>query len=332
MGRPYRGDPAVSTTPVRRDQSVGMSTAPTGGTRIEGTVLDHVAHAVPRWQDAWHRYATDLGAEWNSGGPGTGFAPAQLRFANAARVEVLMPWDVEVNDFLSRFLAASGPGPHHLTFKVPDLADAVERARAFGIEPIGISYADPEWMEAFLHPKLATGVVVQLAQQLHSWQSPAPDDYPSERRRLADGSGTVPPAALLSVCHVVADLDGALALFGGLLDGRVTDEGSADGLRWADLAWPGPLALRLVGPAGDTPDGPVSRVLGGAPGHVHHLRMDVVEPAGVPDALPATSPFATLGGPGTGDGVFEVAAGDNNGLGIVLRPRTAASGPGPVDR
>ena len=61
------------------------------GRPIEGYRLDHVAHAVPRWQDVWDRYATDLGAEWNSGGPGPGFAPAQLRFANGARVEVLMP-------------------------------------------------------------------------------------------------------------------------------------------------------------------------------------------------------------------------------------------------
>ena len=173
-----------------------MSTASPGTDRIEGTVLDHVAHAVPRWQDAWGRYATDLGAEWNSGGPGTGFAPAQLRFANDARVEVLMPWDVEENDFLARFLATSGPGPHHLTFKVPDLARAVQQTRAFGIDPIGISYEDPEWFEAFLHPKVATGVVVQLAQQQNAWRSPPPDDYPTERRRRAAGPGTVPPAAL----------------------------------------------------------------------------------------------------------------------------------------
>ena len=56
-----------------------------------GAVLDHVAHAVHRWQDVWHRYATDLGAVWSSGGPATGFAPASCEFANGARVEVLMP-------------------------------------------------------------------------------------------------------------------------------------------------------------------------------------------------------------------------------------------------
>src|SRR5665213_2365264 len=75
------GQAPVSTTPVATDQAVAMSTAHTEGTGIEGTVLDHIAHAVPRWQDVWGRYATDLGASWSSGGPGPGFAPAQLRFA-----------------------------------------------------------------------------------------------------------------------------------------------------------------------------------------------------------------------------------------------------------
>jgi hypothetical protein len=120
-----------------------MSITPGEGPRIEGTVLDHVAHAVHRWQDVWLRYATDLGSVWASGGPGPGFAPGQLRFANGARVEVLMPWDVEVNDFLSRFLARNGPGPHHLTFKVPNLKQALEQVRSTGVEPIGVNLSDP---------------------------------------------------------------------------------------------------------------------------------------------------------------------------------------------
>ncbi|HEY4946504.1 MAG TPA: VOC family protein, partial [Acidimicrobiales bacterium] len=165
----------------------------TSGVTIAGTVLDHVAHAVPRWQDVWTRYAVDLGAEWNSGGPGPGFAPAQLRFGNGARVEVLMPHRVEVNDFLDRFITNNGPGPHHLTFKVPDLQAALERVVEAGFEPIGVDVSDPEWKEAFIHPKRATGVVVQLAEQRIPWVSPPPDDYPTERRRRPDGSGPAPP-------------------------------------------------------------------------------------------------------------------------------------------
>ncbi len=187
-------------------------------------------------------------------------------------------------------------------------------------------------MEAFLHPKSATGVVVQLAQQRIAWGSPAPEDYPTGRRLRADGSGPVPPAALVSVCHVVADLEGAMALFAGLLDARVSDRGTADGWDWVDLTWPGPLGLRLVGPERGAPDGPVTAALGDRPGKVHHLRVSVEEPARVPDAVPATSRFATLGGPGEADGAFEVSRDDNLGLGIVLYPAPGAPGPVPVDR
>jgi catechol 2,3-dioxygenase-like lactoylglutathione lyase family enzyme len=305
-----------------------MSPAPSQKTRIEGTVLDHIAHAVPQWHDVWHRYATDLGAEWNSGGPGPGSAPGQLRFANGARVEVLMPWDVEVNDFLSRFLAANGPGPHHLTFKVPDLADAIERVRAFGIEPIGIDFSHPEWLEAFLHPKLATGVVVQLAEEHESWSSPAPDDYPTSRRQCADGSGPVPPGSLLRVCHVVADLDSARALFAGVLGGRVVAEGTSAGFRWVDLAWPGPLGVRLVGAHGDSSTGPVTAWLGVLPGRIHHIAFEVVEPEGVPGAVPATSVFA-LAEAADGTSAWEIDRDANAGLGLVLLPSGTGLGATP---
>ncbi len=309
-----------------------MSTSPTGGPAVPGAVLDHVAHAVPRWHDVWDRYATDLGAVWASGGPGPGFAPGQLQFANGARVEVLMPWNVDVNDFLARFLARSGPGPHHLTFKVPDLAAAIDAAGRFGIEPINVDRSDPEWMEAFLHPKQAGGIVVQLAEAPHPWSSPPPDDYPTGRRLRLDGSGPTAPATLERVCHVVADLPAALALFGGLLAGEVTDEGSDGGLDWVDLRWAGPLGLRLVGAAHPGAPGAVGDWLGGMTGRVHHLAFETEEPGAVPGVVPAAPGIATLGTrPGPGAPV-EIPPGDNQGLRIVLRGSAVSSDHAPVDR
>ena len=286
---------------------------------LTGVVLDHVAHAVRRWQDVWPRYAVDLGAEWESGGPGPGFAPGQLRFANGARVEVLMPHDVHVNDFLDRFLTASGPGPHHLTFKVPDLASALEAARRVGLDPIGIDLSDPGWLEAFIHPKQATGVVVQLAQATNSWNSPPPDDYPTERRRRRHGSGPVPAAALHRVTHAVADLGAATDLFVDLLGGTVVDERRHAGHRWADVAWGGPLGLRLVAPVDPSEPSSLVHWLGGRTGRVHHLGLAVEEPEGLPDAGPvaseAGSPPGVEGDPG-GSWVIEPEA--NHGMRLVL--------------
>jgi hypothetical protein len=251
------------------------------GVTIEGTVLDHVAHAVHRWQDVWGRYATDLGAEWSSGGPGPGFAPSQLRLANGALVEVLMPNDVHLNDFLHRFLNASGPGPHHLTFKVPDLTAAIEQARRVGLEPIGIDRSDPEWMEAFIHPKQATGVVVQIAEATTAWSSPPPDDFPTGRRQRRDGTGPVAAASLLRVTHAVTDFDAASAVFVDLLGGTVVDVGARGDEQWVDLTWDGPLGLRLVSPIGP---GPLARWIGGRAGRIHHLQLTADEPAGLPGA------------------------------------------------
>jgi catechol 2,3-dioxygenase-like lactoylglutathione lyase family enzyme len=286
------------------------------GETIDEAVFDHVAHAVHRWQDVWSRYATDLGAEWSSGGPGLGFAPCQLRFANGARVEVLMPNDIHLNDFLHRFLAASGPGPHHLTFKVPDLTEAIDKARGVGLEPIGIDRSDPEWMEAFIHPKQATGVVVQLAQAPHGWTSPPPDGFPSERRQRHDRTGPIAAGSLTRVTHAVSDLGAATALFVDLLGGAVEDEGTGERHHWIDLAWQGPLALRLTSPTGHSTTDPLVEWIGGRTGRIHHLELTTDEPEGLPGAVAADRPL-----PGIGDGTTErwvIEPQANEGLRLVV--------------
>jgi hypothetical protein len=238
---------------------------------IDGVTLDHVAVAVESWAEAWPRYAVGLGGGWSSGGQNVGFAPAQLRFANGGRVEILQPWRSEDNPFLRRFLDRHGPGPHHLTFKVPDLASALDQGRAAGFSPVGVDLSNADWKEAFLHPRQATGIVVQLAQATYAWESPPPEGFPTSRPHAA--------ASLVRVTHAVADLDTALALFEGLLGGRRTTRASAPDRTWefADLEWPGPPRLRLVSPTSDA-GGPIPRAgtplgawLGELSGRVHHL-------------------------------------------------------------
>ncbi len=96
------------------------------GTVIAGTYLDHLAVAAETWDDLWPRYRTDLGGGWVSGGPTYGFASAQVRYANGMKIEALMPFEWERNDFLRRFLDHRGPGPHHMTYKVPDIEVAID--------------------------------------------------------------------------------------------------------------------------------------------------------------------------------------------------------------
>jgi methylmalonyl-CoA/ethylmalonyl-CoA epimerase len=288
---------------------------------IEGAVLDHVAHAVPRWPDVWARYAVDLGARWTSGGQGRGFAPAQLQFANGGRIEVLMPHDPHLNDFLQRFLSASGPGPHHITFKVPDLTIAVARARSAGIEPIGIDRSDPEWMEAFLHPRAATGVVVQMAEAYGTWSSPAPDDYPTTRRQRLDRTGELPAAAFTWIVHAVADLDSALALFVGLLGGQVVNSGERPDHAWVEVTWSGAPGLRLVAPTPGSPPGQLSEWLGARTGRIHHLEFVADEPSTITGAVPATKGLVGLDIDDADSRYWVIGRDSNAGLQLVISGR-----------
>lgn len=234
--------------------------------------LDHVAVALERQDDAWPRYAGDLGGTWVSGGATPGFFAGQVRYRNGMKVEVLEPFRPDLNDFLRRFLDHRGPGPHHLTFKVPDLAAALDDVEAAGYRPVGVDLRDPMWKEAFIHPKDGPGVVVQLAQAAGEWSSPPPEHFPAARREAA---------TLLRVTHAVTDLDDGLRLFAALLQGETVAKGDDNGDPWIELAWPGPGRLRLVTPG--SPASPLTSWIGDGAGRLHHIAFAVDEPATVSD-------------------------------------------------
>jgi methylmalonyl-CoA/ethylmalonyl-CoA epimerase len=265
---------------------------------ISDTLLDHVAVAVEHRADAWPRYAGDLAGRWRSGGTGAGFAPSQLEYADGKKIEILRPYRTEENDFLRRFLDRSGPGPHHLTFKVGDIEDALAEATEAGYAPINVDLTDPTWKEAFLHPRDATGVLIQLAQSEGDWRTPAPDDFPAPR--------TPQPADLVHVAHAVASLDEGLRLFSGVLGGRQEARGSADHHRWVDVAWPARGRVRLVAPS--TEGSPLWSWLGARAGRVSHLGFACEDPGGVSGARPR------------GGSAWSVAPADNLGVGLVLVP------------
>jgi hypothetical protein len=261
--------------------------------------LDHVAIALERRSQAWARYARDLGGGWAGGGPGGGFVFSQLQFANEMKVELLEPHDVSENDFLRRFLDRSGPGIHHLTFKVADFEAAVDASSAAGFEPVGVTRDDPNWREAFLHPKSACGIVVQLAYagQDDDWddEEPEPADLPPAARR---------PASLDRVVHYVADLGAARSLFEGLLGGRPVGEGSDVTGSHVELAWSGPGRIRLLQPSRGTAD---SQWLGTRIGRAHHLAFTATDPASIPDTVARR------------DGHYEIDPDANFGVRLIVR-------------
>jgi methylmalonyl-CoA/ethylmalonyl-CoA epimerase len=66
--------------------------------------------------------------------------------------------------FINIFIAARGEGFHHLTFKVTDIGAAADRATALGFTVVGFDDTQADWKEAFVHPKSAHGVLIQLAE------------------------------------------------------------------------------------------------------------------------------------------------------------------------
>ncbi len=223
--------------------------------------LDHVALAARDTAPALAFLTGALGGTVIFGGQSIGFQPMQVwvgsRDGDGMAVELLEPFQAERNDFLARFVTRRGAGPHHMTFKVPSLTDAVERMRAARLEPVKIDTSDPHWKEAFLMPRDAHGTVVQLAESegdfgtraelldhverngpdMHPrwWTDPSPPSGAARLRRVVLGSPTP---------------DAAVSFFTELLEGDV--EARYEGR--TELVWPGgsrvAVEYRSNGPAG----------------------------------------------------------------------------------
>lgn len=129
---------------------------------VDRVLFDHIAIALPRMADAAPFLCAELGGEPDAGQPSGVFAWGTYRFEGGGSIEIMEP--AGPSGFLHRFLAERGAGIHHVTFKVPSLAEACARAESAGYDIIGRDESDPEWKEAFLHPKQALGIVVQFAE------------------------------------------------------------------------------------------------------------------------------------------------------------------------
>jgi methylmalonyl-CoA/ethylmalonyl-CoA epimerase len=222
------------------------------------TVLDHFAvgtfgTGTGALADGWDLFSGVLGGTWAYGMDSSGYWWGQVRYAAGPNVELLTPTGGPDGAFLERFLASRGPGPHHLNFASGDIEADLARIRAAGIEPVQVSLASPDWKEAFLHPRDAFGIVIQVAQS-----SGTRADWPPPPAGLPEPG---PAAAFDLIEHHVADLAAALRLFAGALGGEVTRQEAGA----AELAWPGGGRIRLVQPAGGD-----ALPLGGT---LHHVRF-----------------------------------------------------------
>lgn len=215
-------------------------------------VLDHLAIGTPALTDGWDLFGGILGGTWVYGDNSPGYWWGQLSFAAGPKIELLTPTDGPDAAFLERFLAARGAAPHHFNFIVSDIERTLARLDALGLEPVGVNLDNPSWREAFLHPRSAHGIVVQVAQQAGEPRTPAPQELPEPG----------PATRFDLIEHHVGDLEGATQLFREVLDGQLV--AAHDDA--AELTWPGGRRLRLVREGG-LPRG----------GALHHVRFTRAE-------------------------------------------------------
>ncbi len=196
-------------------------------TDLAAPILDHVAIGVLDAAAVPAFLVGELGGRRLAAGPGTGFRFWQWSFEEGGTIEILEP-DGPPGGFLHRFLAARGPGIHHITFKVPDLEKAMGRAASLGYEIVGFNDAWPDWKEAFLHPKQAQGIVVQLAETHSELEAEPPGHWPFP----SEPEDPPPAVRIVGLRLVIGSADRARHLWQETLGGSCTANGAELVFRW----------------------------------------------------------------------------------------------------
>ena len=86
---------------------------------------------------------------------------------NVGGMEIELMQPLEDDSPVGRFIARRGEGIHHIAYTVDDVADALHRAEASGIETIDKmprQGADGRTRIGFLHPRSTFGVLTELEE------------------------------------------------------------------------------------------------------------------------------------------------------------------------
>lgn len=124
--------------------------------------LAHVGVAVRDLDDAVRFYRDVLGVIPHPPQQADGATIVGLTLGESD-VELLTASDA--TSPIGKFLATRGPGIHHICFRVPDVAAALDRCRAAGFQLIDQQPrpgADGHRV-AFVHPKATAGILLELS-------------------------------------------------------------------------------------------------------------------------------------------------------------------------
>jgi methylmalonyl-CoA/ethylmalonyl-CoA epimerase len=139
-----------------------------------GATFDHVAIAGRRIRDLLPLWRDTLGGRFVLGADNAeiGWRTVRLELGGITCVELIEP--LPGSGFLDGFFRGRPlGGVHHVTFLVDDIRAAFDRLTVRGYEPFG---AGEEWFQLFVHPRNASGVLLQLMRRR---AANAPIDRPS---------------------------------------------------------------------------------------------------------------------------------------------------------
>lgn len=135
------------------------------GTGLEGLGrIHHVAVVVRDLEQALGFYRDALGMPLERIVPvPTDRVRIGFLLVGESRIELVQPTDDTTG--VARYLASRGEGFHHVCFEVPDIAATLDGLAAQGIELIDrVARAGADGPVAFIHPRSARGVLVELVE------------------------------------------------------------------------------------------------------------------------------------------------------------------------
>lgn len=126
--------------------------------------LNHVAIVVPDVDGALSFWRDGLGLELHHV-EDVPSQKSQVAFIPVGDSEVELVKPTTDDSGVAKFLADRGPGMHHLCFEVDDIDGMLADLKAKGIRLINETAMQLEGRKvAFVHPKSASGVLVELYQ------------------------------------------------------------------------------------------------------------------------------------------------------------------------
>jgi methylmalonyl-CoA/ethylmalonyl-CoA epimerase len=129
------------------------------------TAVDHVGFVVADLDAAMALYSTAFGVDsWERLDMPERHMQVALAHVGEALIELIAPTSEQAA--FAAFLAERGPGMHHIAYRVGSITAALDALRQQGVRLIderpqpGLHGS----MVAFVHPKAAMGVLIELVQ------------------------------------------------------------------------------------------------------------------------------------------------------------------------